>query len=356
MSYQQFLSFVSGIVPAWRKSQRTVLALAVRAMVLRPCATLSQLARALPPTTALIYRLKRLERFVSNPRLQLLSGWAGLAQWATQLRPEGWLPLLLDDTGLRDRATILSAAIPYRGRALPVAALAFSPTLIKRSLWTLREGLLWAIAKELGEHKQRLVVIGDRGFAASHFFRWLRHPKVNLHFVVRVTAKVYVQWAGFQTLLSSLEVEPGCWIWLPKVQYGPKRVRANVLIVWRQGCKEPWILVSSLEDPTLIYRLYRQRMRIEALFKDAKGYFHLEDCQLQTGSRVSTLCFVLCVALWWLALTVPTSPHWHAQVRLRGKLSWLRQALEWLQQVMLTAFLEDPPQLPLILPEIKQSG
>lgn len=356
MSYQQFFSFVSSIVPSWRKSQHKAFALVVRAMVLRPCGTLSGLARALPATTKLQYRLKRLERFVSNPRLDLLAGWAGLAQWASALRPTGWLPLLLDDTGLRDRATILTAAIPYQRRALPVAAVAFSPALIRRSLWTLREGLIWAVAKKLEAHQERLVVVADRGFAASHFFRWLTHPKVRLHFVVRVSAKVYVQWEGFKTLLSSLDVEPGCWLWLPRLRYGPKRALLNVLIVWRHGCKEPWILAASLDDPRAIYRLYRQRMRIEALFKDAKGYFRLEECQLQTGARISTLCFVLSVALWWLALVVPTSPHWHAQMRLRGKLSWLRQALEWLQQMMLSAFLDDPPELALPLLEVSRSG
>jgi hypothetical protein len=356
MSQHQFLAFVTALLPSWRKSQRRVLALAVRAMVLRPCATLSGLARALPATTKLIHRLKRLERFVSNPRLDLLEGWAALAHWAISLRPTGWLPLLLDETGLRDRATILTAAIPYRGRALPVAALAFSPPLIRRSLWALREGLVWAVVQTLGEHRARLVVVADRAFAASHFFRWLTHPKVRLHFVVRVSAKVYVQWEGFKTLLSSLEVEPGCWVWLPQLRYGPKQALLNVLIVWRHGCKEPWILASSLDDPRAIYRLYRQRMRIEALFKDAKGYFRLEECQVQTGARLSTLCFVLCAALWWLALVVPTSPQWHAQVRLRGQLSWLRQALEWLQQMMLSAFLDHPPQLPLSLPQVRQSG
>jgi prepilin-type processing-associated H-X9-DG protein len=79
----------------------------------------------------------------------------------------------------------------------------------------------------------------------------------------------------------------------------------------------------------VIYRLYRHR--IEALSRDAKGYFRPEECQVQTGARLSTLS----LALWWLALVVPSSPQWHSQVRLRGRLSWLRQALEWLQPMIL---------------------
>jgi hypothetical protein len=230
MSEHQFLSLVTTLRASWRKRQRRVLALAVRAMVLRPCATLSGLARALPATTKLAHRLKRLERFVSNPRLDLLAGWAALAHWAASPRPTGWLPLLLDDTALRERATMLSAAIPYQRRALPVAALSFSRSPITRSLWTLRGGLIWALAKELGAHRGRLVVV-DRGFGASCFFRWCRHLKVRLHFVVRVPAKVYVQWEGSKALLSSLEPEPGCWVWLPQLRHGLERALHNVLIV-----------------------------------------------------------------------------------------------------------------------------
>jgi hypothetical protein len=72
---------------------------------------------------------------MDNPRLKLLPGWDSLAQQGAGVHPEGWLPMLLDETGIRDNATVLSAAVPCPGRALPVACLAFPPSLIKRSLW-----------------------------------------------------------------------------------------------------------------------------------------------------------------------------------------------------------------------------
>jgi hypothetical protein len=246
MSQQQFQNFVTAVVPSWRKSQLTVLALCVRAMVLRRRCTLSALARGLPPTCRVIYRLKRLARFMDNRRLDLIGGWKALAQRAAQVQPEGWLPMLLDETGLRDRATLLSAAVPYQGRALPVACLAFSPSLIKRSLWALREGLIWCLYQALGEERHRMVVVADRGFAASHFFRWLRRARV--HFVVRVPAKVYVQWHGFKALLSQLELKPGCRHWLPELQYGPKKAPLNILVYGGAGPHSPgcWLLSSTM--------------------------------------------------------------------------------------------------------------
>lgn len=344
MSQQRFLQFVTDVIPSWRRSQRKVLALCVRALVLRQRCTLSALARVLPATTKIGYRVKRLARFMDNPRLKHLDGWRALAQQAAALRPEGWLPVIFDETGLRARATLLWAAVPYRGRCLPLAGLAFSPSLIKRSLWALREGLIWCLFQALNEQASRMVVVADRGFAASHFFRWLR--KAKIHFVVRVPAKVYVQWHGFRALLSQLELGPGSRHWLPQLQYGPKKARLNILILWRRDCPEPCILASSLDDPTQVIALYRLRMRIEAFIKDAKSHFHLETCQLRTGARICTLCFALSLAFWWLALQLPLPAQWQAQVRTRGKLSWLTLALEWLHSVALEHLLDSFPDLP----------
>src|SRR3989304_6376959 len=101
MSQQQFQQFVAAIVPSWRRSQHKVLALCGRALVIRRRCTLSALARALPPTTHVRYRLKRLARFMDNPRLKLLPGWDALAQQAAQLQPKGWLAMLLGGAGIR---------------------------------------------------------------------------------------------------------------------------------------------------------------------------------------------------------------------------------------------------------------
>jgi len=350
----EFDQFVSGIVSSWRKSQLKVLALCVQALVLRRCCTLSALARALPATTAVHYRLKRLARFMDNRRLDLLVGWKALAQRGAQLQPEGWLPVLVDETGLRDHATLLTAAIPWHGRALPVAAVAYSPASLKRSIWALRQGLIWCLHQGLGLQAPRMVVVADRAFAASHCFRWLGQQ--HIHFVVRVPAKVYVQWSGWKALLSSLDLRPGRRQWLPDLRYGPRHATLNLLVVWRRDCAQPWLLATSLEDPKEVLRLYRLRMRIEAFFKDSKGRFALESCRLRTGARISTFCFALLLAFWWLALCLPLPPDWEIQVRIRGKLSWLSLALERLDGLLTELLLDHladtltPPQ------ELHQSG
>ena len=64
-------SFVQSLTPGWRATQHRNLAQLVGALLERPTLCLSELARALPrPDQPLHGRLKRLMRFLDNPRLR----------------------------------------------------------------------------------------------------------------------------------------------------------------------------------------------------------------------------------------------------------------------------------------------
>jgi len=97
-------------------------------------------------------------------------------------------------------------------------------------------------------------------------------------------------------------------------------------------------------------------IRIEAFFKDGKEHFDLERCRLQTGARICAFCFVLSLAFWWLALQAPLPPNWEAQVRIRGKRSWLTLALEWLDSLALQWLFDAFPDLSIPQRQVRQSG
>ena len=68
--YAEVYQFVQSMAPTWRKTQHTNLAQLVCALLERPRLCLSELARAWPrPDQPLHGRLKRLMRFLDNPRL-----------------------------------------------------------------------------------------------------------------------------------------------------------------------------------------------------------------------------------------------------------------------------------------------
>lgn len=84
MLQQEFLSFVTSLVPSWRKSQRRVLALSVRALVVRRCGTRSALALKAPLPSF----------WESQVRLRSKLSWLTLAlEWLASL---AWRLLLND--------------------------------------------------------------------------------------------------------------------------------------------------------------------------------------------------------------------------------------------------------------------
>src|SRR5512140_3129974 len=76
--YRQLVSFIKEVAPSWRKSQQDNLALLSQALFFRRSLVLTELARAYPipevrrvksPKHGLLHRVKRVWRFLHNPRL-----------------------------------------------------------------------------------------------------------------------------------------------------------------------------------------------------------------------------------------------------------------------------------------------
>ena len=348
MSQQQLFQFVTNLLPSWRKTRRRVLALGVEALVRRRRLTLTGLARGMDSRTRIRYRVKRLWRFVDNLAVDPRDAIGGLALQAGRLRGSGWLPLVMDETGLKDRLMLLGVAVTYHGRALPLALYPYVPERLKRSLWTLREAVLATALKPLAPaDRARVLLIGDRGYAASRFFRHLL--QAHLAFVIRVPRRVllHMSWGNQSLEALAADLQLGQRLILRNVHYGPARARLNIVLWWHPDQPEPWLLATTLDDAQQACHYYRQRMGIEELFKDFKDRFKLESCQLQTRDRISRMCLFLVLALWALALLVRYPKLWPEWIRARGPLSFVSLALEW---------IDSPPWQRRMLRQEAQSG
>jgi len=191
MSQQRLYEFVTARLPSWRKTRRRVLALGVGALVRRRRLTLTGMARGMESETRIRCRVKRLWRFVNNLAVDPRDAISALAVQACRLRASGWRPLVMDETGLKDRVMLLGAAVAYHGRALPLALYPYVPERIKHSLWKLREGVVATALERLEPaHRARVLLIADRGYAASRFFARLLRSRIA--FVIRVPRRVHV--------------------------------------------------------------------------------------------------------------------------------------------------------------------
>src|SRR4051794_9282989 len=77
----------------------------------------------------------------------------------------------------------------------------------------------------------------------------------------------------------------------------------NVLLHWKRGEKEPWLLATNLPTRHQSLSAYRRRMWIEEMFADFKGQgFDLESTRLRHFERLSRLTLAVAMLYVWLVV------------------------------------------------------
>lgn len=368
--YPRILTAIKSALPALAPTQLTNLALLVSARLSKRTCCLSALARAFPTPTQrrvvapkhdLLHRLKRLWRFLANPRLDPLTlQTAMIPHTLASLGRVRWLGLAIDwtmwdiilPTGARIRYQVLRIAVPLHGRALPLLQLAYDRDHLPAdaSQNQLEERALAAVLAALPAGV-RPVVLADRGFARAPFLTFLQTAQVD--YVVRVNkGSCLTDARDERTRLGSEGTPPGSMRWLPGVRFGlyhgrPRDLWVNVACCWRVAKrhadprrklpKEPWYLATSLGDAGRAVAWYWRRGWIEPSFKDSKSGFGMDVAQIRCPQRLTRLLAALTLALSWLTLLglprlglLPQG--WHAHVSQRGNASILSQALAYLDE------------------------
>lgn len=317
LTYADALTFVQNLTPTWVKPQQSMLAALLSAMAERPSLCPTELARALPDgphalaEQSLHGRLKRLNRFLDNPRLDeptIFYRWYRLAVHFSAEVPAASevLPVLLDTTYFQPFAALI-ASIACGGRALPIvfttyhrrklqacfpaverwpdpAATIARPARRKHQPLAAASAEVrhWASQNHIEEQllsylwsfvtpTQRIVVVADRGFARATLFRWFLDR--TRQFVIRFDGDTWLHLPDGQVGATHevLALQPGERRWLPRARYGQEdKVPVAVLAVWDVGQKEPWYLATNLTDDQVTETCYRWRMRIEAGNRDDK--------------------------------------------------------------------------------------
>jgi hypothetical protein len=337
--------FCNEIACEWRKSQRQNLALTMHAILRRRSLTLSHLAQHFPapaqtkvaaPKHSLWHRLKRLRRFLSNPRLQLEKVFERLTHLAMVVSDEpGLVQSLLVDLTYMEPYAFLVVSTPKEGRALPIAWQAFRRDLVGEPVYSqnqLIDRLLISVLNRLPKRVQA-VVVADREFARASFLRRLKQQRRD--FVVRVDRETWVLHPDYSGPMGALVAKPGTAArWLPNALYAQTEQEAvNLLAVWLKGYEEPWLLASSLPDPDQVFALYRQRMKIEHGFRDWKTHLRLKGTLLaQNVEYVKGLLTVLALLYWFVAICGLhwNQPRFHMRIACWGRPSFFKTALELL--------------------------
>lgn len=343
--YSMMDAFCKEVAVTWRKTQRTNLVLAMHALLQRKTLTLCHLAQQFPcpqkpkvpePRHPLWHRLKRLRRFLSNPRLKTQDLFRRLTRLALCVSDEPGLRLsVLVDLTYLDPYAFLVASIPKHGRALPLAWYAFRRDLQEEpfdSQNLLIEDLLQSLLAEIPP-KVQAILCADREFARVSFFRFAK--RIKRHFVVRIDKESWIIHPDYTGPLGHMGLQPGDPPrWFKDGLYckeDPEPI--NLLAIWVQGYQEPWFLATTLGDRRIVYRIYRQRMKIEHGFRDWKHHLRLKGTlRAQNGSLVKGLMTVLGLLYWFISLFGLQSMerrHW-SRVACWGQPGFFKVALDLL--------------------------
>lgn len=255
--------------------------------------------------------IQRIRRFLSNKKLSPSITLVPLIRLMRPLLsklPE--IVLTMDRTDWEKRLkyiNILSVAVSYKGRALPLFWIVFdrkgnsSFEHWKKVLTPVIEGLQqmeWLSDKPI-------LVVADREFASPKLAEWLKNT-YGVEAILRIKANMYTKSENMpETKIAEL---------IKKMGKGSQRIlhnqiitrdstfKMNVVLTWEEKYEESMVVATTINDLYEAKKVYGKRFWIEPMHKDWKtNAFYLENTRVTDPKRIETLlipiafAYILCV-------------------------------------------------------------
>lgn len=264
--------------------------------------SLAALARALPTEGTAHAREKRLHRFLQNPYLDFRTVTTSLALILLPAR-QRFCPLILDQT--KSGATqALVAAVPYAGRALPLACYTFDYPLREPTVKSQNQlEHLFLLDTELSLPQGILPIwIADRAYARALLLK--QSGEENRAYIIRGRSGTVITYQERRMKLSHLQAQTQGALRYENVLYhAHQQVPSDVIVYHDPAYQEPWYLLvpvafRPLLPTDLVVELYRNRMQIEQSFRDFKTHLGLRGLKLKVdiAPRMGRLLLAFCLA------------------------------------------------------------
>jgi hypothetical protein len=258
---------------------------------------------------------RRWRRFLNNAKFPLRAFFKQWTAWVVSQLPANELYLLVDETKLQDRLTVMMVGVAWEGRCLPLAWRCYPANC--RAAYP-AEGQVELIAELLRAVQaglpatQKVIVLADRGIGSSPDL--CRAVAVmGWYYLFRVTSmtKICTDEGDFTIAKLVQAGEQVTKTGLVFKQRGLLPATAHAL--WTPGYEQPWALVTN--DPTLTGFAYAQRNWQEQCFRDLKsGGWQWADSRITHPDHMANLLVLLALAyVWSLALGSLAVAHGCAQ-------------------------------------------
>lgn len=290
------LAWVVNLCPFLRRSQAKALAQIVFGAM--KCRRVSQadIGRAMETPTTPKHNIKRVSRFVGNGRVNMTEACRGLVRVAAKASG-GCLVVAVDwvDIG---RYKILKAAVPLRGRAVPILFAVYPKWRLKKSQNQFEEAFCELLARLLPA-RTWTIIVADRGFARAELVSKLR--ELGMNHVIRVSSGATFTSDAFSGRLSGHGVKEGGHRVLGWGRYTARHpVERRVVVTWERGNEEALVLGTDLDwNWRKIVAVFKGRMSIEELFRDEKNIRYgwgLRQTKVGSHERLARLLLVLAFA------------------------------------------------------------
>ena len=304
---------------------------------------------------------KRFLRFLETPGLPI-----DVIKAAWFVSVVGWfsknvgdhLYLLVDETKLLAGWKALVVAIPFRHRAIPVFWFIYSDQQIRDCIYKSHNEIIQYFCEfvyqkaleGMSNHKQRPVLIFDRGFArAEHVIDFLKQR--HIPFVMRVPKHVGIFVDGSPMKLDDMENG-----WYPHILYHNQHQIPLQLYIIRdtETFKDSMYLISDGISGHQIHHCYKRRMQIEHGFRDIKTGFGFRNLVLKkpTQARIDVLWLCACLAYGLLFISYEkAATHWEKAYNSNNKknlsvITVIKRVLTdlWNQHFLISFFTQSFPR------------
>lgn len=307
--------------------------------------SVTAIGRGIESETTDKYRIKRVDRLVSNHLLENNREIFYKDLCKKVVPKSGWCSILVDTSCLTadSEFQIIRASLAGDGRAFTL----FEMVYRSGKLSSIYSEFLQKLSEVLPEEKGRVIIITDAGFH-NKWFHLVRARKWD--FIGRVRQeKCFTNSDGASIpckfLHASATFKPAhhgtvllskkshskaviCDLYSVKKKAKGRKMKTKLGKVKRgsyskafaKGQKEPWILASSLPksefNPEIIVCLYSFRMQIEQSFRDLKNSrygFSFKNTLTRSVSRLNVLLLIVAIVnfIAWAVGRLAEQKQWH---------------------------------------------
>jgi hypothetical protein len=223
----------------------------------------------------------------------------------------GEIRLIVDGSKVGFKHRLLMVGLAYRRRAIPIAwswvrsEKGHSSSYKQQALLGYVRRLMMPDQATSSSSSSRVLVVGDSEFGAIETLKQLE--EWGFYYVMRQKSSHLVcssqqqqQWRPLGELIE----RRGEKVWLEGALLSRLHAhQTNLLLYWKKGEKEPWLLATNLASSKEALCAYKRRMWIEEMFADFKGHgFDLESTQLRHFERLSRLTLAVAMLYVWLVM------------------------------------------------------